>query len=215
MTVWSDRFLRRATIKCCAGQADDGAVVTHSLMLFWNSALQVSVVAKCRQWLNSRYTNLKNLFLHILVAICWFLVSLYLLLLPLSQLSHFSMSRERKKRGCKCVGTALCLWSRLPPGHAAEVFETPWSLAAFRLLSLFLPFFSPPVIAPLFQRTKPALSGHSERFIKTRNGVIVNRHPPPILPPPSILAQGTAALCCLAPDNFWERKGNNSLWRLK
>lgn len=119
---------------------------------------------------------------------------------PLSQLFHFSLSRKREKRVCKCVGTVLCLWSKLPPGHTAEMFET-LEFGSFPFAFPFPSFFSLPVIGPLFQRTKPALSGHSERFIKTRNEVIVNRHP--LLPSTGfILAQGTAAVCCLAPDNF-------------
>lgn len=123
---------------------------------------------------------------------------------PLSQLFPFSLSRKRKKRGCKCVGTALCLWSRLPLGYTAEMFETPLSLAAFRLLSLFLPFCSPPVIAPLFQRTKPALSGHSERFIKNRNGVIVNRHPS--CHPPFHSSPGHSSLMLSGSRQFLGRK---------
>lgn len=61
-------------------------------------------------------------------------------LFPLISAVLFQPVKEEGERDCKCVGTVLCLWSRLPPGHTAEMFETLLSLAALCLLSLFLPF---------------------------------------------------------------------------
>lgn len=109
-----------------------------------------------------------------------------------------------------CLGLVEHITSRT---YSWNVWN-PSSLSAFPFSSPF--FFSshPSVIAPLFQRTKPTLSGHSERFIKTRNGVIVNRHHPSVIPP-FHSSPGHSSLVLSGSTPFWGEKRNNSLWRLK
>lgn len=62
----------------------------------------------CRWWFSSCYPHFHNAVLHVLVGTCEFL---FWFGYPLSQLFPFSLSRKRKKRGYKCVGTALSLWA--------------------------------------------------------------------------------------------------------